>query len=135
MNLQGDLITFLKAIAGMSAKTPRIYWLEAPQGCLLPYVTAFQVAGDIGVNHSGSDGMQMARVQVDCRAATFAEARAIRDLIEAALKGYRGTMTGTTVDAVFPSNPMDFVEDTEPKTYRAPDTGGRTRSTASWKDN
>ena len=121
--IQPDLVAFLKAITGMSAKTNRVYWLDAPNGAALPYVTVQQVAGDVEITHGGATDLQMGLFQVDCYGATWADSVAIRDLVEGALKGYKGTFgssPGTTIDAVFTANPIDFVEhETTPPTYRA----------------
>jgi hypothetical protein len=113
--IQANLITFLKAITGMSALvSSRIYWLDMPSGTSLPYVVVQQVAGLVDIAHDGSSGLQMGRFQVDCYGATWADAAAVRDLIEGALKGYKGTFgsggTATTIDAVFPVNPIDTFE-------------------------
>jgi hypothetical protein len=120
MSLQKDLVAYIKAINGMSERTAAVYWLDVPTGIKPPYITVQQVAGEIDVVHDGSSGLQMARVQVDCYGSTWAGAVALRDLVEKALKGYRGTIGSTVVDAIFPSNPMEFLESAvTPPEYRA----------------
>lgn len=63
----------------------RVYWVERPQGSLLPAITLLTI-GDTREQHlKGFDTLQGARVQVDIWAANFASARAVTEAMLAAI--------------------------------------------------
>ncbi|MEA5163099.1 DUF3168 domain-containing protein, partial [Cereibacter johrii] len=64
---------------------PRVNFGRHPQGEPLPALVLSTISDREGLTLSGPDGLQRARVQIDCWAASYGEAkrlsRAVRDLL------------------------------------------------------
>lgn len=109
--MQADLRTKLLSVSAVTAiATGGITWQRAPQAPTAgaPYVVLRQVGGQIGMNHAGRDALDTARVQVDCFAPTFDQAKTLREAIHSALCGFQGTVGGTEFTAILPNAPRDF---------------------------
>lgn len=83
MDMQGALrarITGASTTAGN-----RVYWVDRPQASLLPAVT-LQIISDFRPQHlKGFDQTRDTRVQIDCWAATYAAAIALKEAVLAAV--------------------------------------------------
>lgn len=87
-----------------------ITWTRAKQAPAAgsTFVVMQQVGGNIGMNHAGRDGLDTARVQVDCFAPSFVQAAALREAIHTALCGFHGVVGATEFTAILPNTPRDF---------------------------
>jgi hypothetical protein len=68
----------------------RINWGEHPQGAPNPYITMAVISDNQGLTMNGPDGLSMGRVQVDCYAPTYAQAKYLSRAVRDVLHGYRG---------------------------------------------
>jgi hypothetical protein len=85
MDMEGALRA--RALAGATGAVvgSRVYWDERPQGGVLPDVTMW-IVSDIRAQHmKGFQGLQPTRVQVDVRAASFAQKKALKEAVIADL--------------------------------------------------
>lgn len=79
MSLESDLFAVLAAVH------PRVYPDVAPEGSALPYITWQQIGGDVIRPVDGLPDKRNAYIQVNCWAATRADANAMALQVEAAL--------------------------------------------------
>lgn len=70
--------------------TFRVNWGEDPNGGTGSYVVLHLVSFLGGHTQQGPDALKTTRVQVDCYGDTWASARRMASLLDAALDGYRG---------------------------------------------
>ena len=75
-------------LPGMSAG--RLNWGEHPRDETRPYVTLHLISLREGRTMQGPDGLEQSRVQVDCYAPTFGQAREIGQAVKQLLNHYRG---------------------------------------------
>ena len=96
MSLRTDLATFLRARAAITAIVgARSYWLQAPQGATLPYITYQCVSGDPDQPLDGQSRLSKPVYQID---GFHSDPNAIDALYEAirGLDGYVGAIGSTT---------------------------------------
>lgn len=67
-----------------------INWGQHPQGVPLPGIVLTVIDDLEQVTHQGPDGLSQARVQVDCYADTYSQAKTLGRAVRLALNGYRG---------------------------------------------
>lgn len=83
--MESALVARIIAAAALSALGTRVHWEEAPQGAVLPYCLLHLIDEQVGQSFDGFDGLTLAVVQADVRAATQGEAsalaRALRDAL------------------------------------------------------
>lgn len=89
MAMQHDLVMRLQLAAEVGALAgDRVSWAGFQRGDGLPGIALYMISPGREWTHSGPDGLDRPRVQVDCRAATieaaFELARAVRDELETA---------------------------------------------------
>lgn len=85
MDLEKAIRGRLLADEAVSAETSRVYWVDRPQAKPLPDIT-LQIIGEDRAQHlKGFQATQRVRVQADVRAATYADARRLREATIAAL--------------------------------------------------
>jgi hypothetical protein len=120
--MEEALRAMLGAVPAISARVAaRINWGLAPQGQALPCLT-LTVVTDGPVDHSlDGPGLSRARVQVDCWAATYGEAKVLSRAVRTALDAWQGgVITGAFLagardlpddDSVTPNHrvTMDFI--------------------------
>jgi hypothetical protein len=82
----------LLATSGVTALAPaaRINWGVHPQGAALPGVVLNTISDAEGLLMNGPTGLFEGRVQVDCYAASYSQAKALARVIRTRLHGYRG---------------------------------------------
>lgn len=68
----------------------RVNFGEHPQGAALPGLVLQTVSGIDGYNISAPDGVNQARVQVDCYAVSYGAAKLLSRAVLAALSGWSG---------------------------------------------
>lgn len=111
-----DFATALRARlvsdAGVAAVcSTRIYWGIAPQGATLPYIRLTTIS-DVRPEHlQGYDGARVTRIQCDCFAATYADARGLAEKVIAAV-ATPGVHGGVHFGRVKAQGPRDLGEDT-----------------------
>lgn len=87
--MEQELRTLL--IAGLpTVPSTRINWGEQPQDEERPYVVMHLISMNEGHTMQGPDGLQQSRVQVDCYAPTFGDARSMAAAVKSALDFHRG---------------------------------------------
>jgi len=76
------------ALPGVPAT--RINWGEHPQTAGRPYIVLHLISTNSGHHMQGPEALERSRVQVDCYAQTFAEARSMAAAVKAALDFHSG---------------------------------------------
>lgn len=117
--MEPDLLTLLLAdtgVAGLSGM--RASWGERPQGTALPAVVMHLISAVPGYTLDGAMQQGESRVQVDCYALRFKDARLLSSAVASVLSGYRGVVGTTRFCAIFQDNEQDLSED-------APEEGSR----------
>lgn len=85
MDFETALRARLKAAPAVAALVgTRIEWLERPQGRPMPDITLSVISDTRDRHMKGFQTLQFTRVQVDCRAATYLEAKATAEAAIAA---------------------------------------------------
>lgn len=96
MSLEVDFRAVLLADATLAGKVgTRIYPSAYAQGAASPAIRCMRIAGAPGLHMQGSDGLDSALMQVDCRADTAASAMSVRDAVVARLHGFSGSQGST----------------------------------------
>jgi hypothetical protein len=109
MDMEQALLTRLVDAATLAGDS--VAWVEQPQGEPLPTVTLTIVSEVRGETMKGFQGLRFARVQADCRATTYAEAKALSDqVIEAAVP--RAIVGGVNFRRASVTGPRDLGEAT-----------------------
>jgi hypothetical protein len=97
MNMEKALRARLAADPGVGPMvtadgTVRIYWVDRPQNKPTPDITLQTISGAREQHLKGFHGTQRVRVQADVRAPTYDAARALRELVIAAVvpRGVQG---------------------------------------------
>ena len=110
MDMQGALRARITG-ASTSAGT-RVYWVDRPQASALPSVT-LQIITDLRPQHlKGFDETRDTRVQIDCWAATYAAATALKEAVLAAVIPIN-TSNGIRFDRAIIDGERDLGERTE----------------------
>ena len=88
-------------IAGLPAMSAgRINWGEHPRDEARPYIVLHLVSLTEGHTMQGPDGLERSRVQIDCYAPSFGQAREIAGDVKRVLDHYReGQFRGVFFDA------------------------------------
>lgn len=81
----------LMASAGVTALVgQQVNWGAHPQGAALPGIVLTLIDDAEGHTYTGRDGLSQGRVQVDCYAPDFRQAKLVARAVRAALDGYAG---------------------------------------------
>jgi len=108
MDVTEALRVFLLANAGVTALVgERVFVTVAPQDAALPLVVLKRVSTPRVYAQTGPSGLAWPRVQITARAARQAEAVAVAKAVRQAVSGYRGSMGGVPVQAVFVDTERD----------------------------
>ena len=95
ITIEEGLAAFLVANAAVNAiVSGRVYPNKLPQTVTLPALTYQRVDTPRVHSHdtSGATGTAHPRIQFDCWAASYANAKGLADALRGALNGYKGTM-------------------------------------------
>jgi hypothetical protein len=98
----------ITALVG-SSTSARIYPMLMPQGATLPALTYQTISETREPELVGQNGLFQARVQINCWAATFAGAAALKEAVRNAIDG----TTSQFPNGVFIENSRDTVEVSE----------------------
>lgn len=113
MDMEGALRARLLADATAAAIVgQRVYWVDRPQSSVLPDVTFSIIGDDRAQDMKGFVGMRQTRVRADCRATSYAGAKALSEAVIAALVG-DGTFYGIRFGRAEVEGPQDIPERTE----------------------
>lgn len=89
----------------------RIFFTQAPQAPVLPYVVIFRVGTNPIHSLELAAGLLAARLQVDIFAKTAKSTRDIARVVKTNLDGFRGTQSGVDVQSVLLLDSMDGYEE------------------------
>lgn len=90
-------------LADMSVKaviSNRVFPVSRPQGTALPAITVFRVDGAPLQADEGPVGLEPVRMQIDCWAKTYSDAKTAARAVIAALNGFDGIMGASTVPLI-----------------------------------
>lgn len=79
----------------------RVYWRQAPQSVSGDFINLHRVGGVRDYKMSGASGLIDSRVQADCWAGKYSEAKLIARAVEAVASGYTGTIGGKRLQGIF----------------------------------
>ncbi|ABN78420.1 DUF3168 domain-containing protein [Cereibacter sphaeroides] len=89
--MEQALRALLLASSGVTALTEkRVNFGSHPQGAGFPYVVLNTISDREGLTVNGPDGLQQARVQIDCFAETYMAAKQLSRAVRAVLHGHSG---------------------------------------------
>lgn len=112
--MEEALVTLLMGTAALAALVGnRINWVQAVQGCAVPYVVLTRVSGTRDYKMTGPTGLVESRVQADCFGLTYASAKGVARKVEAALSGYSGAVGAVKFDGIFLATERDLFNDDE----------------------
>ena len=87
--MKSDLRSLIQSDAQIAALAS-VDWNARAQGATGPAIVLHQISGAEGVTQKGSDAVFEGRGQVDCFAASYTDAEALRGHLVRLLHGYRG---------------------------------------------
>ncbi len=106
-DLESKITTVLKGSTAVSALVGgRVFPLVLDQGCQFPAVSFLRVSGGKQFGLSGYSGLEGSRIQVDCWATTYKQAKALAAAVSTAMRA----ATTFRVSAV---NDRDLFEDAQ----------------------
>lgn len=90
--MKNELKSLLTSTAAVTAlvPSPRINWVDHPQGAGNPYIVMQTISGSEGLTMTGADGLFEGRVQIDVYGSTVEQVDLISRAINGLLHGYRG---------------------------------------------
>lgn len=104
--------------AGVSALVgTKVYPTLLPQNPVFPCVGYAVEPTAENITFDGQGTNQAANIEIDCWAALHADALALGEAVNAAIKNYSGTLAGVQVDAIYIDSALTFFEDAAEK-YR-----------------
>ena len=100
----------------------RLYFAVAPQNERRPRIVLALVSARSGHTFAGRGGYVIGRMQVDCLAPTYPQAKELAKAAQDALDGYTGTTDGTAIDYIETEESRDIptappAGSAEPTTY------------------
>ena len=109
-----DMQTALRArlVAASTAAGSRIYWGIVPQAAALPYMRLQTISDPRPEHLQGYQRARVTRVQVDCFAAKYSDARAMAEAVIAAT-ATPGVTNGVHFGRIKAEGPRDLGEDVE----------------------
>ncbi|MFZ2995949.1 tail completion protein gp17 [Sphingobium sp.] len=113
MDMQKALRARLLGAQSVSAIVgTKVDWLERPEGDALPAITLQVISGTLDQHMQGLQGLQFARVQLDCWGDSYAQTKS---LVDAALEVVlpRGTIAGVYFRTASATMPRDLGERTD----------------------
>lgn len=118
--MEAALFKHLSTQAGVTALVgTRIYPLVLPQNVAYPAIRYQRISTPRVYSKSGPSGDSRPRLQIDCWALTYGDAKRLADAVETAMKGFAGTHNGHRVASVVCDDEQDGYEpDPAPPVYR-----------------
>lgn len=95
MTLEEALYYHLVNTAGVAALiSTRVYPNVIPEDVAQPAAAYQKISGSPILNHGGPSGLETSRIQITCRATTYAVAKSVAKAVKTALDGFTGLMGG-----------------------------------------
>lgn len=85
----------------------RIYWQQAPQSVTGNFINLSRISGVRGYTMQGDDQFTESRVQVDCWAGKYSEAKLISRAVVNTVSGFLGTQSGVRIGGIFVDSERD----------------------------
>lgn len=117
MTIENAMYTLLSVGSPSTPAEARVYPVKAPQHPTLPFLIYTKISAPRLYHLAGQTRLVRARFQVDCWAETYAGAVALAEAVRGLLSGFRGTVAGVVIGAVYLDNETDFWGD-ETEGYR-----------------
>jgi hypothetical protein len=93
--MEEALIAKLLATAGVTALVgTRVFPGARPQGSGLPAIVLNLIAAEPSYSDDGEDGIETARIQIDCWGESYTSAKLTARAVKAALSAFGGTIAG-----------------------------------------
>ncbi len=109
--MEGAIVAKLRATAGVSALAGQRVWPgRRVQARDRPSITVIRVDGAPIYTDEGQGDLTMARVQIDCWAGSYTDAKDLARAVQAALSGFVGTQGSTTFRYFYLDAERDFDE-------------------------
>jgi hypothetical protein len=109
MGLITDFYVRLTTYAGLTTLVgDRVWAVDTEQGEVAPYCVYSQISGGRRYSHSGYSGLQRPRMQVNCYAKTYEEAKDVAAQVTAALESWPGV--NAAVGSAFQQNEIDLFD-------------------------
>ena len=106
--MEQGLIAYL--IAQCTSVGGRVY-PTPPQGVVFPYIQVTRVSGAPEYDNEGEAGIDHARMQIDCRAATYGDAKDLAKSVRSAVSGKSNLIcNGVVFTSIMISNEFVFRE-------------------------
>ncbi len=120
MTIEDGMYTELTSDAGVSALVgTRVHPMLRPKGGTLPAITYQRISSIRDNSLDGPMDYVSYRIQIDCWAGTYAQAKALGDAVRAALNGVSTTLGGEAVQFVTLESDNDELEnDGDTRHYR-----------------
>lgn len=111
--VEEGLFTLLSTDAGVSAlvgvgAVARIYPIEFPQDVVLPALAYSRISGVPDHHLTGRSNIGRGRFQIDCKAATPAGVKALKEAVRVALDHYAGTPGVDKIHGIFLESDVDL---------------------------
>ena len=117
MSVEADLYAYLSTYAGLTELVgTRVYPLVAPQAVKESYCTYQKISPGRKYSHGGFSNLSRPRIQVNCYATTYAQAKAIAVQVIAAVEAWPGA---SNIQAAFVENEIDMY-DPDTELYQVP---------------
>lgn len=120
MSIEVELMNRLAAdgtVSGLVGSRIRAEWVD--QNSAYPAISVLRVSGgrNSGLDAS-NDYWNTARIQVDCWADTYSEARALADAVTSSLHGFKGAAGAFQVESLLLENLSDLGEQVGDRVHR-----------------
>jgi hypothetical protein len=109
--MEEAIIARLLADSGVAAiVATRVFPGSRPQGSALPAAVLNRISGGPEYADDGEVGLEQGRMQIDCWAATYGEAKLLARAVTACLSAFEGTINTTTFEFIELENERDLRE-------------------------
>jgi len=109
--IEKGLVTYLSSDSNITALvSDRIYGSRMPQSPTYPNIVYSRISADRDRTVEGANGIERARIQLDCRARTYGEAKDLAAAVIDSIEDYSGLMGTITVRHVAIDNDNDFYD-------------------------
>jgi Protein of unknown function (DUF3168) len=108
--MEEAIIARLIADAGVSAITTRVHPGSVPQGAALPAIVFNLIDGAPTYTDDGETGLASSRVQIDCWAASYPQAKRLARAVKASLSAFVGTSGGIAFQYILLDTERDLRE-------------------------
>jgi len=107
-HLEGKIFTLLTTNAAVKAiVADRVYPGALKHGCRLPAISFARISGNYDSDLSGNSGLEIPRIQVDCWALGYQQAKDLAKAVRAAMNAATVAVAGFTATAFTDADIMD----------------------------